>query len=112
MFRAWNDVVSGCVQNFGNAKDVATISCIPAIFSNLVSFILAFAGLFGLSILILGGYKYMNSAGDPKKLEGARGNLTYGTIGILIVFFSFLIIRLLSDFTGVTCILKFGFGCE
>lgn len=122
MFKLWKDIVPNCVQDViikdkeGNivstAKDVATIGCIPAVYSNLINFFLAFAGLFGLVILILGGFKYMNSAGDPKKLESARGNLIYGTIGILMVVFSFFIIQAISDFTGVKCILKFGFGCE
>lgn len=103
MFKEWGE----CVK-----EGVATINCILPVFSNLVSFFLAFAGLFGVVILILGGFKYINSAGDPKKLESARGNLIYGTIGILMVIFSFFIIQLVSNFTGVECILKFGFGCE
>lgn len=107
MFDDWNNIVEGCVQG-----GVATINCVPAVFSNLINFFLAFIGLFGLYILILGGYKYINSAGDPKKIEGARNNLVYGALGILMVIFSFLIIRLVSDFTGVPCILKFGFGCN
>lgn len=117
MFNEWGDCVQKTVTDkSGNplpgVTDVATIDCIPALFLNLISFFLAFAGLFGVVILILGGFKYINSAGDPKKLESARGNLIYGTIGILMVIFSFLIISVLSDFTGVPCILKFGFRCN
>ncbi len=102
MFKEWEDCVKG---------GVATLDCIPAIFSNLVSLFLGFAGIYALVIFILGGYKYMNSGGDAKQLEGAKGNLIYGTIGILIVLFSFLIIRVISDVTNVPCILKFGFAC-
>lgn len=54
----------------------------------------------------------MNSAGDPKKLEAARNNLTYGILGLLLVLFSFLIINVISIVTRVPCITKFGFGCE
>ena len=103
MFKEWG----GCVKD-----GVATINCIPAIFSNLLTALLMFVGFFALFIFIFGGYKYMNSAGDPKKLEGARNNLIYGILGLLLVLFSFLIINIISIVTGAPCIKEFGFNCK
>ena len=123
MFKDWKEIVDGCVQTvtvvtkdkdgkeISTANDVATLNCVPAVFLNIVSALLVFAGLTALVMFILGGFKYMNSAGDPKKLEGARNTLIYGIIGLLIVLFSFLIINVISQVTNVPCITKFGFIC-
>jgi len=97
----------GCESN-----GVATIGCIPAVFSNLLSGILAFAGITALIMFIMGGLKYITSAGDAKKLEGAKNNFVFGLIGLAVVLFSFVIINIISQVTGVTCITKFGFGCQ
>jgi len=112
MFKSWDKVVEGCLQTVGGVKDVATISCIPAIFSNLVNVLLMFAGITALAIFIMGGFKLIHSGGDPKKLEGARMSFIFGLVGLLIVLFSFAIISIISHVTGVTCISKFGFGCQ
>ena len=103
MFKEWGK----CVK-----EGVATIDCIPVIFLNIVTALLMFVGTFALFLFIFSGYKYMNAAGDPKKLEGARNNLIYGIVGLLVVLFSFLIINVISTVTGVECIKNFGFFCQ
>lgn len=110
MFSEWGN----CVQNFDNAENVATLSCISVIFLNILSALLAFAGLTALTMFIMGGYKFMFSKGDAKRLEGARNNFIFGIIGLGIVLFSFVFIRTISIVTGIECIGiigKFGFGC-
>ena len=109
MFADWDKIVSGCLQE--GDKKVATLSCIPAIFLNIVTALLMFVGTFALFLFIFAGFKYMNSGGDPKKLEGARHTLVYGILGLLTVLFSFLIIQVISTVTNVPCITKFGFRC-
>lgn len=107
MFRDWDVIVKGCVQ-----EGVATLSCAPAIFLNLVNALLAFVGIFALFLFILAGFRYTHSGGDPKKLESARNNLIYGIIGLLVVLFSFFIVGLIAYITQTPCITKFGFGCQ
>lgn len=110
MFKAWDEIIKGCLQG-DKGNEVATLSCIPAVFSNVLTSLLMFVGTFALFLFIFSGYKYMNSGGDPKKLEGARHTLVYGILGLLLVLFSFLIINVISIVTRVPCITKFGFGC-
>lgn len=106
MFKDWNIIVDKCVQD-----GVATLNCLPAVFLNILSALLMFVGTFALFLFIMGGFKYIGSAGDPKKLEGARNNLIYGIMGLIIVLFSFFIINIISEVTGVGCIKLFGFEC-
>lgn len=122
MFNIWNDIVKDCVQTVitkdkdGNVtsivKDVATLSCIPAIFLNVLGALLMFAGLTALIMFIIGSFKYMDSEGDPKKIEGAKHNFEFGITGLAIVVFSFAIISIISIVTRTPCIVRFGFGCS
>lgn len=115
MFNPW----SACTQRIpaadGKISEVATLDCIPVVFQNVLSILLAFAGTIALVMFIIGGVKYMTSAGDSKKLEGARNNFVFGIIGLSIVIFSFLFMRIIATVTGVECIAditKFGFECR
>lgn len=108
MFKEWGD----CVQNFDNAKDVATLSCLPIIFANIASALLAFTGLTALIMFIVGGFKFMHSEGDPKKIAAAENNFKFGIIGGLLALFSFVIINIIATVTHVPCIRTFGFGCQ
>src|SRR3989338_986066 len=114
----WNDLVQGCVQPVLDPKtgvqigQVATLSCIPAIIANLVTALFVFAGLICLVLIIASGYKFINSAGDPKRLGSARDTLIHAILGLLIVIFSFFIINLISIITSVPCIKSFGLGCQ
>lgn len=110
MFKKWAESVPGCVQNINN-NEVATLSCIPVVFLNLLSALLAFAGLIALIMFMLGGFKLMASQGDPKQLQSADNNFKFGIIGLSIVLFSFLAINIISQITGVKCITVFGFNC-
>ena len=90
---------------------VATLSCLPVVFNNVVNWAIALAGLAAVFFIIFSGIKFLTSGGDPKQVEGARKTLTYAIAGLLIVFTSFAIIKLIGTITGANCIAKpFGFG--
>jgi hypothetical protein len=80
--------------------DVATLACIPVLIGNIIRAAIIFAGPITVFMLIYGGYKLARSGGDPKQLEGARNIITYAIIGLVLVFFSFFIINLISTVTG------------
>jgi len=118
MFKIWDEVVTGCLQDIkdpntgvSTGQQAATLSCVPAVFLNVLSALLAFVGLGALIMFMISGVRFMTSYGEAKKLEGARNTFVYGLIGAIIVLTSFLLINLISTITGVECITKFGFGC-
>ncbi|MBI2028660.1 MAG: hypothetical protein HYT07_03550 [Candidatus Levybacteria bacterium] len=103
----WDEFLKiNCVEN-----GVATLSCIPAVFLNIINALLMFVGITSLVFIIFSGYKYMHSAGDPKVLESARNTLIFAIVGLLLVLFSFFIRNLIFEVTQVPCIKTFGFGC-
>ena len=67
-----------------------------------VSFVLAFAGIGLLIMLLASGFEYLTSAGDAKKLEGAKQRLTYSIVGFLLIFTAFWLVQIASRIFGLT----------
>lgn len=68
----------------------------------IVSFIVA------LVWTIFAGFRFVTSGGDPKSTGQAWSQIYWGLIGMLIIFGSFAIIKLIETFFGVS-ILSEGF---
>ena len=51
------------------------------------------AGLIALIYLIIGGYQYITSSGNPDAAEAAKGTIVNSIIGLIIVLTSFLLVN-------------------
>ena len=80
---------------------VATISDLGGLFQRIVGLALGLAGIVLFILLIIGGFKFITSGGDPKAVEGARNTLTYAIGGLIVILVSYLILVLISNITGV-----------
>lgn len=81
--------------------DVAKISDLETIFSNVIQIV---GGLFGFGffvMLVMGGVKFLLSGGDPKAVQAAKGTITWAIIGLAILALSYTILLLIQAFTGV-----------
>jgi len=81
--------------------DVATLRCIEVVAKNLINWTLIFAGVVALFLIIYAGFQFVTSKGDPQQVDNAKKTLTYAIIGLLLIFFSFAILNLISAITGV-----------
>jgi NADH:ubiquinone oxidoreductase subunit 6 (subunit J) len=77
------------------------------IFANVVSIAIGLGGIVFFIMFVIGGFNYLTSGGNPQTTEGAKKTLTYAIGGLVLIALAFLILRLISDFTGVQGILKF-----
>jgi len=82
-------------------EGVATIADLETVFQNLVRSILGFAGIVLFVLLLVGGFKYITSGGDPKAVESAQKTLTYAIGGLILILLSYLILVLIGAVTGV-----------
>jgi hypothetical protein len=80
---------------------VARISDLGGLFQRIVSLALGFAGIVLFILLIVGGFKFITSGGDPKAVEGAKKTLTYAIGGLIVILVSYLILVLIKIITGV-----------
>lgn len=101
----WNSLANGCVVN-----EVATIQCLPAVFTLIIRAALSLAGAVALFMIIYSGIRLVTSAGDPKGVQAARGTLTWAIVGLVVVLLSFFIINIIAYITGAQCINQFGIG--
>jgi hypothetical protein len=81
-------------------SDVPTLKDLETVFSNVVGYILGFAGIVLFIMLLSGGFKYITAGGDPKGVEGAKKTLTFAIGGIVVIALSFLILALIKQVTG------------
>lgn len=80
--------------------DPATLQDIVPILRNIISFLAPAAGIAFFIMLLVGGYQFLTSGGDPKAAGGARNTLTFAVIGIILVVASWLILKLVAQITG------------
>jgi hypothetical protein len=82
-------------------KGVPTLKGLEVVFNNVVTVILGLAGVVLFIMLLLGGFSYITSGGDPKKVESARNTLTYAIGGVIFIALAYLILKFIEVFTGV-----------
>lgn len=85
----------------------AQLTGLQDIFSNVVSMAIGLAGIVLFIMFVVGGFSYLTAGGNPQAVEGAKKTLTYAIGGLVVVALAFLILKLISTFTGVTGILNF-----
>src|SRR5258706_1801322 len=90
---------SGCSN-----QGVATLDCLPLVIANLISWAIVLAGAVSVILIIFGGIKFITSGGDPKGVEAARKTVMFAVIGLIVIFASFAIVKLIAETTGVGCI--------
>lgn len=78
----------------------ATIADLQNVFQNLVSALIALAGIALFIMLVIGGVKYITSGGDPKATEGAKNTITYAIGGLVLILISYLILVVIQAITG------------
>ena len=83
------------------SSGVATINGLECLFGNVLNVIMALAGLTFFMMFIIGGFKYLTSGGDPKKMASASHTISLSFFAVIGVILSWLILLLIKNFTGV-----------
>jgi hypothetical protein len=81
--------------------DVAKLTDLETVFENVIRIALALGGIVLFIMLLSGGFKYITSGGDPKGVEEAKKTLSYAIGGMVLLAMAFLILRFVSEFTGI-----------
>jgi TRAP-type C4-dicarboxylate transport system permease small subunit len=67
-------------------------------FDKVLEIIYPVAILLSVLFIIIGGYMWMSSAGNPDKVKQAQGTLTWAIIGLIFVFLTNLLLQSLVDY--------------
>jgi TRAP-type C4-dicarboxylate transport system permease small subunit len=87
--------------------DVATLRGLEGLVENITRSLLYVAAIVLFVMLLVGGFKFITSGGDPKGLDSARKTITYALIGIILIACAYLVLVLIRQITGNTNILNF-----
>lgn len=103
---AWTDGKLNCTgQNSGitaaDASDVATIQGFACLIGNVLSVAITLIGMVALVMFIAASFRYLLSGGNSKSTEQARSTLTYAVAGLVVAISAFIILNLISNFTGI-----------
>ena len=77
---------------------------VSGIIAAAIQLILVVAALVALVFLILGGIRWITSGGDKEKTAKAQSTITAAVVGLLIIFATWAIIRLVESFFGIKII--------
>jgi hypothetical protein len=80
--------------------NVATIRGFEWIFRNVVVSVLGLAGIVLFIMLLVGGFKYLTSGGNPENAAAAQKVITYAIAGLILIALSYLILVFISTITG------------
>jgi len=73
----------------------------PAIIANAITIFLTAGAIAALIAIIFSGIQLTASNGDSQKIAAARARLTWGIIGLIVMFLSFFIVNVFGGFFGV-----------
>lgn len=70
---------------------------------SILSSVFLLAGGIAVIFVIVGGLKYVLSAGDPSQTAKAKDTILYAVIGLVVSLLAFVIVRLVTGrLTGIT----------
>lgn len=101
----WSGVCVATAMPGGS--DVATLQGFECLIANVFSIIITVIGMAGFVMFVFGSFKWMLSGNDSKGVETAKNTMTFAIIGIVVAISGFIILNLLSSFTGIKTILYF-----
>jgi len=64
---------------------------------NILNWLIGFAGVVCVVMIIVGGYSYMTAGGDESKVQGASKTLTNAIIGLVICFIAVVLVNFVLD---------------
>lgn len=91
-------------------SDVATFKDLETIIQRIIQLALSLGGLTTFIMLIVGGFKFLTSSGDPKQAESAKNTITWAIGGLIIAISAWFILNLIADFTGIDKTTLFNFS--
>jgi len=82
-------------------SDPASFKDLETIFARILNLALTLGGITAFIMLIVGGFRFLTSSGDPKQTQAAGQTITMAIVGLLVAIGSWFILGLLGNLTGL-----------
>ena len=83
----------GIAKNSDGSPDIRGLQDIIHLLVNLIQIALFLAGLLAVIFIIIGGIKYITSAGSPDGVKSAKNTLTGAITGLALAILSYAIVN-------------------
>lgn len=100
--KSWDQINDNCV-----IEGVASIQGIGCLLANILSVVLTLIGIAGFIMIIYAAFNLLLSAGKSQEVEKSKNTITFAIIGLILALSAFIIINLISNFTGIDLIKSF-----
>ena len=90
----------GNVDFTGQAGGVTALTKVTGAISSVIGFLTIAGSIWFMFQLLFGGYEWISSAGDTKKLSAARQRIMNGFFGLTIIVSAWILIAVTGQFFG------------
>lgn len=81
--------------------DAAGLTQFEGVFTNFISVIVGLGFIILVVMIVLAGFKYLTSGGEPKAVQQAHQTVTWALLGIVFMAIAWIILQLIHTFTGI-----------
>lgn len=74
---------------------------VPTLIGRIINIVVGLVGAIALLMFIYGGFLWLTSAGDSKKIENGKATLTWAALGLVIIFLARAILAFFFKTLGV-----------
>lgn len=87
--------------NLRSADCPAGLDQIEAVVGNVISVVVGLGFIAMLVFIVMAGFKYLTSGGEPKAIQAAHHAFTWAILGVVFMAIAWLILLLIENFTGM-----------
>ncbi len=88
-----------CAQGQGQATDLFGGG---SVFEKVTNILLFLVGAISVIMLIIGGIRYVISAGDQAQVTSAKNTILYAIVGIVVAFLAFAAVKFVTNSLGTS----------
>lgn len=86
------------LEDIGSVFPARTTRTVPEIVRLVINWALYLAAIVAVIFIIIGGFMYITSAGDPGRATKGRTTLVNALIGLAIIILSYMIVQVVYNF--------------
>lgn len=90
------DLFGGGLRNDSCEVEITKLSDALILVSNVISILMLVAGFVAIAFIIIGGFTYITSSGDPSGIKKAKETIVNAVVGLVIAMVSFGVVKFIT----------------
>jgi hypothetical protein len=86
-------VPSSVTQGINDTKPAGAKTDLPALLKQVTNILLFIIGAISVIMVIVGGLRYVTSAGDSNSVNGAKNTILYAVVGLVVAAIAYAIVN-------------------